>query len=238
MAETEDEKKVGDYNEGQGLNRDGSPKITPPGSGNTVSPGSNNSSVRPEKAVTFTPDQIALIDKMFKDRSKAEKSSRSPNAISMYNLRDPKAIQSVKVSRFDGHWVIGFKDLQQDPYKKNKQYLRYGVDPIRKLFNEPFVTLLLTDDGEKITEKEVMLITYMENRDQKDIPVIEKKEHPRINDHGVLGSNGNYAVAIDDKGAVESRPTILQQSKSVDLSFIIQPDGFKTPHEFSTDFLG
>lgn len=190
-------------------------------------------------AVEFSKEQIALIDQMFAERSKADKLSRTPNnAISMYGLRDPKTISTVKVSRFDGHWVIGFKDLQKDVYKKTKIYYRIGVEPIRKLFNEPFVTLLLTDDGEKIEEKEVLLLTYMENRSVEVIDVMEIKEIPHIHDHGILGSNGNFAIAVNEKGNPESRPTIKAESKSIERIFKVQPQGFIEPHWYSTDFLG
>ena len=146
---------------------------------------------KPKKAVVFSPEQMSAIDEMFKNFQKDSKSSRSPNeAVSMYGLRDPKTISSVKVSRFDGHWVVGFKNQQTDPYKKTPKYYKIGIDPIRKLFNEPFVTLLLSDDGEKIEEKEVMLVTYLENRDTANLDVLEIKKTPHIYDHGILGSSG------------------------------------------------
>lgn len=233
MAESAEEKKIGDENEANGLERDGSPKGT-----GGEKPGKPE---KPGKAVTFSPEQITLINAMFEERLKGEKSSRGPNGISMYALRDPKSIETIRVSRFDGKWVIGYKDLQTDPYKKTVQYLRYGVDPIRKLFNEPFITLLLTSDGKKIEEKEVMLITYMDNRERENpickVKVMEVKSKPVIHDHGILGSGGTFAVAIDEKGKPENRPTILAQSKSVELSFVAQPEGFKEPYEFSSDFL-
>lgn len=191
-------------------------------------------------SVVFSKEQIALIDQMFAERSKADKLSRTPNnAISMYDLRDPKKISTVKVSRFDGHWVLGFKDLQKDVYKKTKVYYRVGVEPIRKLYNEPFVTLILTDDGETIVEeKEVLLLTYLENRQVVSLDVLDVKEIPHIHDHGILGSNGGFAIAVDAKGNPESRPTIKAESKSIEREFKVQPEGFKEPHWYQTDFLG
>lgn len=194
---------------------------------------------KPKKAVVFSPEQMQAIDEMFKNFQKDTKEARSPNsAISMYDLRDPKKISTVKVSRFDGHWVLGFKDLQADPYKKTKQYCRIGIDPVRKLFNEPFVTLLLSDDGETIEEKEVLLLTYMENRDTVPLDVIEIKEVTRIMDHGILGNTGAFAIAINEKGNPENRPTIKAQSKTIDREFLVKPEGFKEAHWYITDFLG
>jgi len=196
-------------------------------------------SPKKKQAVVFTAEQMQAIDEMFKNFQKDSKTSRSPNsAISMYDLRDPKKISTVKVSRFDGHWVLGFKDLQADPYKKTKQYCRIGIDPIRKLYNEPFVTLLLTDDGEKVEEKEVLLLTYMENRDTVSLDVLDVKEVPHIHDHGILGNTGAFAVAIDQKGNPESRPTIKAESKSIDREFKVHPEGFKEAVWYITDFLG
>ena len=200
----------------------------------------------PAQAVTFSPEQIVLIEKMLNERVKSitSSSSESPNnAISVYNLRDPKSIETVKVSRFDDgtevKWVLGFKDLQNDQYKKTPKYVRYGIDPIRKLHNEPYVTLLLSNDGKTIVEKEVLLIDYMQNRTQENIKVIECKVKETIHDHGVLGSRGGaFGVAIDEKGNTESRPTILAQSKSETRTFVVQLPGFKTTTEFITDFLG
>ncbi len=198
---------------------------------------------QPMESVTFTPAQIDLINKMLGEQAKSLKDSLarpdSPNsAISLYNQRDPKEIKTVKVSRFDAMWVVGFKDLQNDPYKKTPKYLRYGIEPIRKLTNEPYVTLRLSADGKTFVEKELLLIDYMENRDTVNVPVknIEMKEV--IHDHGVLGQSGQFAVAIDDKGKPESRPTILAQSKSVERIFTVHLDGFDEDTTFITDFLG
>lgn len=226
MAETDDEKIQGDKNEADGLNRDGSPK-------------KNEGGRKP--AVTFNADQIKVIEQMLEERMKSVRGTdNSPNnPISLYNLRDPKAIQTVKVSRFDAKWVVGFKDLQNDPYKKAPKYLEYGVDPIRKLNNEPYIVLLLSDDGteKKFTEKRVLLVDFMENRERVDVDVISMRTKEEIHDHGILGQQSNYGIAIDEKGNPENRPTILAQSKSVKRWFTVQPEGFTEPMEFPTDFL-
>ena len=194
-------------------------------------------------AVTFTNEQIALINTMMAEREKSLRDSMarpdSPNSpISLYNIRDPKEIKTVQVSRFDSKWVIGFKDLQNDPYKKFPKYLRYGIEPIRKLNNEPYVTLLLSSDGKSVVEKEVLLLDYMQNRDKVNVDVIKVRVQEKINDHGILGGGGNFAVSIDEKGKPESRPTILAQSKSEERFFTVQLDGFSETTELSTDFLG
>lgn len=228
-AETEDEKKIGDENEAVGLNRDGSPKPETPRTGGRTGT---------KSSVTFSADQIAIIKQMLEDRMKSVRGSqKSPNAISLYDLRDPKNIETVKVARFDAKWVIGFKDIQNDPMKKTPKYLRYGVEPIRKLSNEPYITLILSDDGKKKVEKEVLLVDFMEYRERIDCKVLSHREREVINDHGILGQQNNYGIAIDDKGKAESRPTILAQSKSVIRFFTVQPEGFIEPMEFTTDFL-
>lgn len=194
----------------------------------------------PKPPVTFSNEQIAVINQMFEDRMKGMPTDRNNpnNPISVYNLRDPKKIETVKVSRFDAKWVVSFKNLQNDPYKKIPKYLRYGVDPIRKLNNEPYVTLNLSADGKTFEEKEVLLIDYMDNRDRVDIKVLECKVETKIHDHGILGAQNNYGIAVDEKGKPEARPTILAQSKSEIRTFVVQLPGFETTTEFSTDFLG
>jgi hypothetical protein len=189
------------------------------------------------KAVTFSPEQIKLVNEMIANSRKGDE-NKAPNAISMYNLRDPKEIKTITISRFDGKYVLGFKNLQKDIYKKHLPlYYRMGVEPIRKLNNEPYVTLLLTDDGEKVEEKEVMLVTFTDSRDRVVVPVIKIDEKTITHDHGVLGNGGNYAIAIDEKGNPEQKTSILAQSQSVERVFWAQPEGFKEPHGFITDFL-
>ena len=191
--------------------------------------------------VTFTPDQIELVNKMLEERIKGLNTKQdNPNSpVSLYNMRDPKEIKTVSVSRFDGKWVIGFKNLQTDTFKKHiPLYLRYGINVERKLNREPYVTLLLSTDGKKIEEKEVMLIDYMEYRDKVNVPVIKVNTKEVIHDHGILGRTGQFAVAIDDKGNPESRPTIMAQSKTVERTFEVQLEGFEDTTTFITDFLG
>lgn len=191
--------------------------------------------------VTFTPDQIELVNKMLDERVKGlSQRQDNPNSpVSLYNMRDPKEIKTVSVSRFEGKWVVGFKNIQTDSFKKHiALYLEYGVDPVRRLNREPYVTLLLSADGKKIEEKKVLLIDYMEYRDKVNVPVIKVNTKEVIHDHGVLGRTGQFAVAIDDKGNPETRPTIMAQSKTIERTFEVKLEGFADTTTFITDFLG
>lgn len=192
-----------------------------------------------EPAVTFTPAQMEAINKMFAQHTASTLSSTSPNApISMYNLRDPKKIETVNVKRMLGKFVMGFKNLQIDPFKKEPRYYRIGVDPIRKLANEPYVTLILSDDGKTFEEKEVLLVDYMNERENFVAKVLDVKLKETIHDHGILGRvSGDMGLAVDSKGQPEARPTIAQQSKTVERSFVVQLPGFDTQSEFISDFL-
>lgn len=209
----------------------------------TVAPTARPQARVDQPDVSFTPAQIKVINQMLADRLDAERAGdstrRSPNnAISMYNLRDPKKIETVKVSRFESKWVVGFKNLQNDPFKKGAAYLRYGIDPVRKLPREPYVTLMLSADGKNIEEREVLLIDYMDNRDTVDVSVLDVEVKPEIHDHGVLGTPSGYGIAVNEKGNPESRPTILAQSKSEKRTFKVHLEGFAEPTWFITDFLG
>lgn len=208
-----------------------------------------------EPAVNFSPEQIKAIDALFEKRLKAINRSTSqsadeqrPAGISMYNLRDPKKIEAVRVSRFDGKWVIGWKDLQNDPYKKTPKYLDYGVAMYddRKFTNEPFITLLLSDDGEKIEEKRVLLLDYMQNREKdqpiNQIPVKDIRVVTIIEDHGILGSSAGFAGAVDvdprtGRNVNVDRTAILQQSKREERYFTIAIPGFKKEIEINSEFL-
>ena len=113
----------------------------------------NNTTPKNAKApVTFTEEQLALVQKMISDAS-SNAQANSNNPISPYNVRDIKKIETVNVRRFEGMYVLGFKNLQKDPFKKAPLYVEYGVDIARKLQNEPYVTLLLSNDGKEMVEK-------------------------------------------------------------------------------------
>lgn len=210
--------------------------------GNTVIPQTTNTQdtpTAPMPNVTFTDEQLQVINAMMQ-KVVTETRTSNPNApISMYNLRDPKKIETVNVKRFLGKFVMGFKNLQMDPFKKTPKYYRFGVDPIRKLANEPYVTLLLSDDGKvPYEEREVLLIDYMNERETFVAKVLEVKLKENIHDHGILGRiSGDMGLAVDAKGNPESRPTIAQQSKTIERTFVVQLPGFDVTSEFISDFL-
>lgn len=188
--------------------------------------------------VTFTEEQLAVINEMM-NKVVSETKTSSPNSpISLYNLRDPKTIETVNVRRFEGKFVVGFANHQNDPFKKTPKYNYNGVDPVRKLPNEPYVTLLLSTDGETIDKRDVLLVDYLNERELFVAKVLDVKKKEVINDHGILGRvGGDYGIAVDSKGIPESRPTIAAQSKTIELSFVVQLPGFKTTTEFISDFL-
>ena len=181
---------------------------------------------------TFTPAQMSAIQDMLKGlNNKSERSS-----ISMYkDVRDPKKIETVKVSRFDGKFVFGFKDLNSDPYRTEPKYSESKMDIARKLPDQPFVTLIL-DDG---TEKEVSLIDYMNNRKQVECKVKEVLSKEIIDDKGILGrqGTGGYAAAIEDNGTVSKPVTIRAEVKRVERTYLVEVPGFEKPVEFIEAFL-
>ncbi len=189
--------------------------------------------------VTFTAEQLAVINQLMDQAVKNNSGASSPNnPISMYNIRDPKKIETVNVKRFGPKFVVGFKNLQNDPFKKIPKYYKAGVDPIRKLTNEPYVVLLLSDNGVDIEEKEVLLVDYMNERENYVAKVLEVKEKETIHDHGILGQRSdNMGMAVDSKGLPEPRTTVLAQSKTTERSFVVQLPGFETTTEFISDFL-
>ena len=66
-----------------------------------------------KKKVPFTAEQMDIVRSMIEEVKENSK-SQSPNNISMYNLRDITAIETVNVKRYDGKFVLGFKNHQKD----------------------------------------------------------------------------------------------------------------------------
>lgn len=199
----------------------------------------NNTTPKNAKApVTFTEEQLALVQKMISDAS-SNAQANSNNPISPYNVRDIKKIETVNVRRFEGMYVLGFKNLQKDPFKKAPLYVEYGVDIARKLQNEPYVTLLLSNDGKEMVEKKVLLIDYMNNRDTYVAKVLNITEEAKITDLGILGRVGNdMGTTIDASGRVERGPAVSMQTKSIIRTFEVELenlDGSKFDYKFETD---
>lgn len=185
--------------------------------------------------VPFSAEQMTIIQKMLAE-VRENTSSNRPDSVSMYNLRDPKSIETVNVRRIDGKFVIGFKDFQNDSFKKKPKYLNYKAVPERGLLREPFITLILSDGKEEIT-KEILLVDYVDQREYYRAKVLNIKLKKIIEDHGVLGSSGEYARAIDDRGKFLERPSILAQTEREERVFLVELPDFKEPVEFISDFL-
>lgn len=186
--------------------------------------------------VHFTPEQLDLVQQLIK----ASQSKNERGAISMLTgQRDPKKIETVNVSRFDGKFVLGFKDLNKDPYRKVPKYWENKLDINRKLADQPFVTLLLSTDGKDIEEKEVALVDYMNNRIKEPMKVVHIDMKEIIDDHGILGrqGSGGFANAIDENGKLLTPVSIKAESKRVERKFYVELPGFETPVEFIDAFL-
>lgn len=188
--------------------------------------------------VSFTPEQLDLVQKMI-EASKGNGTS-TRGAISRYSdVRDPKSIETVNVSRFDGKWVLGFKDLNIDAYRKTPKYSENKLDIIRKLPDQPFVTLLLSSDGKETVEKEVSLVDYMNNREKVQCKVEKVFKKEIIDDKGLLGRQGSSGVAgaIDDNGNLLTPTAIKAEVMRVELTFLVEIPGFTKPVEFIEAFL-
>lgn len=185
--------------------------------------------------VSFSSEQLSVVNKMIQEAIKGNASPNDP--VSVYNLRDPKKIETVNVRRFEAKFVVGFKNVQKDPMKAKPKYITLDVDPIRKLTQEPYITLLLSDDGVDIEERKVLLVDYMANRDVYQADVLEIRDKEIIHDHGILGNRGAMGIAVNEKYEAEPRPTMKAQSKSIQRSFVVQLPGFKEKSVFISDFL-
>jgi len=189
----------------------------------------------PTNDVPFTESQMAVVQKMIED-TKASQSNGG--AISVYGKRDPRVITHVKVSVFDGKFVIGFKDLQNNPYVNIPKYSSVKTDINRKLNNQPFVTLLLSNDGVEIEEREVSLIDFMDSRGRVELEVLKMEKKENIKDHGLLGRpGGSFASGLNDEGGTLSKQSIKAESKELIMKFYVQPEGFAKAIELREDFL-
>ena len=191
-----------------------------------------------KKEVAFSPEQMEIIQKML-EQTRTDSNTR-PDAISMYNLRDPKKIETVNIKRIDGKFVMGFKDWQKDSFKKKKQWLQYKLDASRGSApsREPFITLFLQEnEDDTIEEREMLLVDYITEgkRDQYRAKVLDIKLKEVIEDHGFLGGRGEYAGDIDDKGNPLPVQKILAQTKHEERVFFVELPGFSKPVEFSSD---
>lgn len=185
-----------------------------------------------KQQVTFSPEQMEVINKLI-----ASSKVSTNESVSVYNVRDKKKIETVNVSRFDGKFVIGFKDFNVDEYNPTPKYYVEKLDVKRKIADQPFVTLFLSD-GKETTEKEVSLIDYLNHRIKFQAKVVHIDSKEIINDHGLLGRNSaDMANMVDDSGRPIVSPTIRAESKQLARKFYVELPGFEKPVEFIEDFL-
>lgn len=196
----------------------------------------------PKKPVVgFSPEQMELVLQLIA-QGKNSTNERTSQAISRFtDMRDPKELQTCPIYRFDGKFVIGFKDYNQDPYRKTPKYWDSKLDMNRKLADQPFCTLLLSNDGKDIEEKEVPLISYLDRRmkvkvEKKDFKV-ELREI--IEEHGILGrpGGGTFASDFNDNGRAITPLQIKAETKRVERTFIITLPGFDEPVVMPEAFL-
>lgn len=194
----------------------------------------NAPEIQKTEQVTFTPEQMEVISKMIASKS-VKQSENEP--ISMYNVRDKKKIETVNVSRFDGKFVIAFKDQNNDPYEVTPKYYVTKHDLNRRLADVPYITLILSD-GKESEEKEVALIDYLNHRKKHQAKVVHIDLQEIIEDHGLLGRIGaDTAGMIDEKGRPVQAQAIRAQSKRTIRKFYVELPGFDKPVEFIEDFL-
>ena len=191
----------------------------------------------PKKKPSFTADQMEVIQALIAE-ARGESANQTPNALSMYNTRDPKSIESVNVKRMYGKYVMGFKNLQTDPMKKTPKWLVYKADPSRGLLKEPYVTLLLQEnDQTEMEPKEVLLLDYMNDREFYKAKCVNIDIKPDIKNYGYLGSNAEYAGEVDDKGNPVARQKVLAEVRTEERVFWAVLEGFAKPQPFISDFL-
>ena len=191
--------------------------------------------------VAFSPEQMELVQQLI-SASKEPTNERGQSAISRFtDVRDPKEIMTCPVYRFDGKFVIGFKDLNQDPYRKAPKYSEAKLDINRGLKDQPFVTLLLSNDGVNIQEKEVPLIDYVNNRMKVEIPKgdFEIKSRDVIRDYGIIGRGGGGAFAQDVAGSGQpiTPMKVKAETKETERTFIVKLPGFEKPVTYIEAFL-
>lgn len=206
---------------------------------NTGNPGVVNAAPvvprQAQKQVAFNAEQMEIIQAMI---AEARGESRRPDAISMYNTRDPKAIETVNVKRIYGKYVMGFKNQQTDSMKKTPKWLVYKADPTRGLFKEPYVTLILQEnETSPIEEKEIMLVDYTNDREffKADVASVDVKKE--IKNYGYLGSNGEFAGEVDEKGNPIVPTKVLAEVETEHRVFMVNLPGFSKLVSFIPDFL-
>ncbi len=180
-----------------------------------------------EENVAFTTDQLAVIEKMLASRMSQSKKNDN-DAVSVYNVRDPQKVETVNVQRIFGKFVIGFKNMQDDPLNPRPKYIVQEFDPIRRLHDQGYITLILSD-GKETEEKKMLVSDYTNNRVKYVADVIRTEKETIIEDHGVLGSSNQYAIAVDEKGNPTVRQSIKAETKRVETTYYVELPGFDEP---------
>ncbi len=201
--------------------------------------------VSAENLPPLTAEQMAWVQQMIEG---SKRNSNDSNAFSVYGQRDPKKIETVNVKRFvanDGvvKFVVGFKNHQNDPFKKVPKYTTYEFDPVSKRDLQPYITLLLSDGttdskgGLVQEEKHVRLLDYVDYRERYDAKVIRVEKREIIEDHGILGSSA-IAGEIDASGKPIHHSAVKQETKREEMVFFVELPGFEDPVEFINDPTG
>jgi len=170
----------------------------------------------------FSQEQLAAIAQIVQ-----KSATKSNESVSVYDQRDNKAIETVNVKKFDGEYVIAYKDLNKDPASKKQKYTEVELDIFTKK-NTEYITLILSD-GKNEREMKVRLSDLMaerHNRYQAKVLNIEVKKI--IDQHGLLGKTG-MANDIDGSGKVISGPAVKAESLREERVFIVEIPGFAAP---------
>ncbi len=190
----------------------------------------------PQMAVPFTPEQMEIIQQLVKQTQ-----SRGTNQpVSVYGKRDPRDITTVRVSNWEGKFVVGFKDMNNNPWKSQPKYNVMKQDAVRGFAKpEPFVTLILSSNGTDFEELTLPLVDFMDQRMKIELPVVHVDKQEVIKDHGTLGRRTDeMAVETDGNNRPVAQTNIKMESKEVVMKIYVQIPGFAHPVEFiGSDFL-
>lgn len=201
----------------------------------TLADALETSEVKSNSDVVFTQEQWDVINKLI---AGSKQSTPTDKSVSMYNVRDKKKIETVNVSRFDGKFVIGFENKQNDPYEEKPKYYEMKLDVVRKLPDQPFVTLLLSNDGKEIEKKEVSLVDYVNYRKKFKANVVKIETKDFIDDYGLLGKGSSEFARISDESGKNLPITgIKAEVKRTEMVFYVELPGFDKPVQFISDYL-
>lgn len=180
----------------------------------------------------ITPEMLEAIKELL-----AQKKDDGKEGMSIYSdVRDPKKIETARIKRIDGMFVIGFKDVNDDPYETRPRYTTEEPYLGRGLKREPHITLLLSKDGETVIEKKMAHIDYMTYRKELTVPVIEVIKKEIIEDGGLLGVRRG-AVTLGEDGRPTSRVAVRKEVRREELSLVLDVPGFSSPLTIKSEFL-